>query len=156
MQRQCEAMEVENIKIAEKLKDLLIQSQNNSMIQQTSSIKQKKFESECFRTPKVGKQQNKKILEEDGIKCFDLERHSLLIEDGEDFDLRESIGFASSKSLVSKKSVKQVPNNQQQSQMNDISDQIQIMHEIDRLKRDNDDLLLQIERLTHEKESLSH
>jgi len=87
-------MEVENIKIAEKLRDLLIQSQNNSMVQQPSK-KMKKFDSECFRTPKVGKQQNKKILEEDGIKCFDLDRNSFMIEGGEEFDLRDYIGLIS-------------------------------------------------------------
>lgn len=41
MQRQCEAMEIENIKIAEKLKDLLIYSQSNTMVmpQQLNSAK---------------------------------------------------------------------------------------------------------------------
>lgn len=41
-----------------------------------------------YRTPNVGKRQNKQILEEDGIKCFDLGRQSL----GEEFDLRQSLG----------------------------------------------------------------
>lgn len=38
---------------------------------------------EVWKTPSVGKQQNKKVLEEDGIKCFDL-------EDGSE-DLRMSL-----------------------------------------------------------------
>jgi hypothetical protein len=62
--------------------------------------------SELYRTPKVGKQQNKRVLEEDGIKCFDLERQSLIAGQNaamDEFDLRESIGF-SSKSMISKKS----------------------------------------------------
>jgi hypothetical protein len=61
--------------------------------------------SELYRTPKVGKQQNKRVLEEDGIKCFDLERQSLIAGQNamDEFDLRESIGF-SSKSMLSKKS----------------------------------------------------
>lgn len=62
--------------------------------------------SELYRTPKVGKQQNKRVLEEDGIKCFDLERQSLIIAGQnamDEFDLRESIGL-SSKSMISKKS----------------------------------------------------
>jgi hypothetical protein len=38
----------------------------------------------------MSKQQNKKVLEEDGIKCFDLERQSLIIgiDDENEFDLR--------------------------------------------------------------------
>ena len=88
MQRQCDAMEIENIKIAEKLKDLLIQSQNNSFVQHNHGSKSMRFDAECFRTPNISKQQNKQILEEDGIKCFDLERNSLHIDGGEEFDLR--------------------------------------------------------------------
>lgn len=69
-------MEVENIKMAEKLKELL----NIQMNQSTISHKSKKNDnnSELFRTPKIGKQQNRRVLEEDGIKCFDLERQSLI------------------------------------------------------------------------------
>jgi hypothetical protein len=48
-------MEIENIKIAEKLKDLLIQSQNNSFVQHNHGIKSLRFESECFRTPNLSK-----------------------------------------------------------------------------------------------------
>ena len=61
--------------------------------------------SELYRTPKVSKQQNKRVLEEDGIKCFDLERQSLIAGHNpmDEFDLRESIGL-SSKSMISKKS----------------------------------------------------
>jgi len=47
-----------------------------------------------------GKKQNKKILEEDGIKCFDL-KNTLLVEE---FDLRESIGAISNKSNKSRRS----------------------------------------------------
>jgi hypothetical protein len=49
-----------------------------------------------------GKKQNKKILEEDGIKCFDL-KNTLLVEE---FDLRESIGAISIKSNKSRRQEK--------------------------------------------------
>jgi hypothetical protein len=66
-------------------------SQNS--INHYGSSKQKKssiLDSDAFRTPNMSKQQNKKVLEEDGIKCFDLERQSLIlgIEDENEFDLR--------------------------------------------------------------------
>ena len=43
-----------------------------------------------FKTPSLSKQQNKRVLEADGIQCFDLEKQS---ENGnDDFLLRMSIG----------------------------------------------------------------
>ena len=44
----------------------------------------------------MAKNQNKNILEQDGIKCFDLERQSIIGDgdgDGTDFDLRKSLGL---------------------------------------------------------------
>ena len=68
------------------------------MNQSTISNKSKKFgdNSELYRTPKVGKQQNKKVLEEDGIKCFDLDKQSIILgyNPMDEFDLRESIGLS--------------------------------------------------------------
>jgi hypothetical protein len=98
MQRQCESMEIENIKMAEKLKELMnMQMSNNSNAGGGSQG--------MFCTPKVGKLQNKRVLEEDGIRCFDLDKQSVIMQDlnADEFDLRESIGL-SCKSKVSKKS----------------------------------------------------
>ena len=99
MQRQCESMDVENIKMAEKLKELLNLQMNTS----TVSNKTKKGAS-LYCTPKVSKQQNRRVLEEDGIVCFDLDKQSLL--NGQDlnadeFDLRESIAI-STRSIMSR------------------------------------------------------
>ena len=96
MQRQCESMEIENIKMAEKLKELMNMQMNNS---NTGAHM-------MYCTPKVGKQQNKKVLEEDGIRCFDLDKQSMIMQDdlnADELDLRQSIGL-SCKSKASKKS----------------------------------------------------
>lgn len=50
------------------------------------------------------------MLEEDGIKCFDLDRNSLLMgleNESEDFDLRQSIGLNNRSKILSVKSTKQ-------------------------------------------------
>lgn len=50
------------------------------MMQDQSKVKQNRsmalLNSESFKTPRIGKQQNKNVLEEDGIKCFDLENQT--------------------------------------------------------------------------------
>jgi hypothetical protein len=56
MQRQCENMEVENIKMAEKLRDLLLnQSQMANVATKNKKSHNNILDSEQFRTPKVGK-----------------------------------------------------------------------------------------------------
>ena len=71
-----ENLELENLKMAEKLKEVLTSTNLNTSHQSIGSHKQKRHhgDSEKFKTPNISKNQNKKILEEDGIKCFDLER----------------------------------------------------------------------------------
>jgi hypothetical protein len=101
IQRINESLEVENLKMAEKLKEYLLNETEILDARKGGSNNQTKkmtlLDSECYRTPKVTKNQNKKVLEEDGIRCFDLDRNILLgaleADNMLDVDLRNSIGF---------------------------------------------------------------
>jgi hypothetical protein len=101
IQRINESLEVENLKMAEKLKEYLLNETEILDARKGGSNNQTKkmtlLDSECYRTPKVTKNQNKKVLEEDGIRCFDLDRNILLgaleADNMLDVDFRNSIGF---------------------------------------------------------------
>jgi len=89
-----------------------------------------------YKTPNIGKKQNKKILEEDGIKCFDLGRQSLLPEMNEDFDLRQSLGpMTKLNSSFASQQAKQAP-----AESLEIEDQLFMINELERLKKENEDL----------------
>lgn len=78
----------------------------------------------------------------------------------DEFDLRESIGF-SSKSMISKKSNStmmmkiQAPQVAPAQEISELTEQIVILEELEKLRRDNEDMQMFIERLEHEKSTLS-
>lgn len=84
-------MEFANFEMQEKLTQL--QTENEKLVShQRQNDDQKmtdnsKVLSQAYVTPNAGKQQNKNILEMDGIKCFDLDQNSVSCD-----DLRLSIG----------------------------------------------------------------
>ena len=78
-----------------------------------------------YRTPNVGKRQNKQILEEDGIKCFDLGRQSI----GEEFDLRQSLGTKLNNSFAAAKP-----------EALELEEQLLMFSELERLKKENEEM----------------
>ena len=78
--------------------------------------------SECFKTPTMTKQQNRRVLEEDGIQCFDLENNSSM---GGDNDLLRM-------SLMPG-ALSQMP-----SQNVSIDEQLKMWQELEKVKRENE------------------
>lgn len=79
-----------------------------------------------YRTPNVGKRQNKQILEEDGIKCFDLGRQSI----GEEFDLRQSLGSKLNNSFAAAAKPEAL----------ELEEQLLLFSELERLKKENEEM----------------
>ena len=78
----------------------------------------------------------------------------------DEFDLRESIGF-SNKSMISKKSNStmitkiEAPQVAPSQEISELTEQIVILEELEKLRRDNEDMQMFIERLEHEKSTLT-
>jgi len=86
-----------------------------------------------FKTPSLSKQQNKRVLEADGIQCFDLEKQSENSND--DFLLRMSIGPVMQPS-------------------SEINEQLKMWQELERVKREKESMTMQLEILQFEKQSI--
>jgi hypothetical protein len=97
------------------------------------------LEGDSFRTPSLGKQQNKKVLEEDGIKCFDLEHQSL------NEDLRLSIGLPN---LPANFTMGAVTSDGTSLNLND---QLKMWQELEKTKREIDSLQSYVDKLEKEK-----
>jgi hypothetical protein len=86
LERKYEAMELENFQMQEKLS---LGTSVISLLKADTKIQNEQY----FKTPSLGKQQNKRVLEEDGIRCFDLDDQEYNSVMGESDLLRMSIGI---------------------------------------------------------------
>ena len=107
--------------------------------------------SEGFQTPKAGKQQNKSVLEEDGIQCFDLENNSLSSLNGDSEFLRMSLGNV--EKLVQQLSCGNLAEQSLPNGTSEMNEQLKLWQELEKQKRENESLLQQLEALESDKKT---
>jgi hypothetical protein len=125
-------MELENFQLQEKL----TQATNQSMTKPPQPLSQTLLGLDSYKTPSVSKQQNKLVLEEDGIQCFDLEKENNFLGDND---------------LLGRLSVGPLPLGTLGTNSGTGGDELRMFQELERVKRDNELLQLQVEKAERDK-----
>lgn len=152
-------MELENFQMQERINQITQQNQQLTLsaqqLQKTRpSIVPKLLReaNEGFKTPQAGKQQNKSVLEEDGIQCFDLENNSLSSLNGDSDFLRMSLGNV--EKLVQQLNCGNLAGASLPSGNGlEMNEQLKLWQELEKQKRENEGLQQQLEVLESDKKT---